>query len=84
MSRKVFKYPLPRNRQKFEIALPPFKFLRVGFQNENLFMWCEVEPERGVSTSKFSLYGTGQDISDNAVYLATYDDGPFVFHLYQE
>lgn len=59
------------------------RFLRVGFQGEGLFFWAEVIPENSPKEVKFQLFGTGQEIPDSAKYMATYDDGPFVMHLYE-
>jgi len=81
--RRVYKYPIPRSRSSFSIILPAtWKFLRVSFQQENLFLWAEVDPEAVMREYSFSLYGTGHDIGPGRTYLTTYDDGPFVFHLY--
>lgn len=81
----VYKYPVPRQLGcKFPLLLPlEFKFLRIGFQGEALFLWAEVNKDMKPVAHQFGLFGTGHDIPNNAVYLATYDDGPFVVHLYR-
>lgn len=80
----VFKYPVPKVLQKFQLALPVgFKFLRIGFQNEELFIWAEVRKDVATAICSFAAYGTGHDIPDGAAYIATYDLGPYVIHLYQ-
>lgn len=82
--KKVYKYPIPRANAKFSVMLPMgFKFLRVSFQAEQLFMWCEVTDGNLASQVNFQLFGTGQELNPNGRYLTTFDDGPFVFHLYQ-
>lgn len=81
---KVFKYPVPRRVTKFSLMLQrDFKFLRIHFQREDLQMWCEVQPDNNLEQYFFEVFGTGQEIPPGSKYLATYDDGPFVFHLYQ-
>ncbi len=81
--KKVFKYPIPRNRSKFGVVLPVgYKFIRVSFQDEQLQMWCEVEDNKRSEQANFQCFGTGHEIPLSATWLATYDDGPFVFHLY--
>ncbi len=83
--RRVYKYPIPSaTKNKFSVALPVmYKFLRVSFQETQLHMWCEVEPDSKTEIVEFQCYGTGQDIAANAFHLTTYDMGPFVFHLYR-
>ena len=82
--KRVYKYPVNRNAKKFSLILPMnFKFLRVQLQNETAFFWAEVILDGLTVEYKFELFGTGQDIPDTAKHLGTYDDGPFVFHLFQ-
>lgn len=84
MSRTLFKYPIPRNRPKFSVLLPVgFRFARVNFQGEQLMMWADVDRDAKQEQYDFQCFGTGQDIPEHAKYLTSYDDGPFVFHLFQ-
>lgn len=81
--RRVYKYPVPRRSAKFPVLLPAnFRFLRIGFQAEELFMWAEVLPDTVQVVHNFIVVGTGHDIPIGAKYVTTYDDGPFVFHVY--
>lgn len=80
----VYKYPIPRGAARFELLLPEgFKFLRVGFQGERLFLWAEVNTDNTPTTVRLGLFGTGHEVPTESRHLATYDEGPFVFHLYQ-
>jgi hypothetical protein len=80
----AYKYPVPRRSPKFSLHLPKdFKFLRIHFQGEDLQFWAEVVPEKVSDQVDFQVFGTGHEIPDHAKYLQTFDDGPFVFHLYQ-
>lgn len=82
--KRVYKYPVPMRSTKFSIPLPrSFKFLRIGFQADILQMWAEVSPEEPKLPIDFQVFGTGQDMPDGLKYLATYDNGPFVLHLFQ-
>jgi hypothetical protein len=82
--RTIYKYPVQRNEQFFSMMVPKdFKFLRIAWQNERLFLWAEITKDSDPVEQKFALFGTGQDIKPGLTYLATYDDGPFVFHLYR-
>ncbi len=81
--KKAFKYPIPKRSAKFSLMLPiGFKFLRVNPQGEELMLWAEVKDVASTQVD-FQVFGTGHEIPDEAKYLTTYDDGPFVFHLYQ-
>lgn len=71
------------HRQKFSLILPEgFRITKTGFQNESLFLWAEVNRDAAKREYNFAVYGTGQDIPDQAEYISTYEIGPFVFHLY--
>jgi hypothetical protein len=79
----VYKYPIPITSEKFSLQLPfGFKVLRIGFQNEKLFMWVEVNKDNHPVETRFLIFGTGQDIPSGANYLSTYEIGPLVFHIY--
>lgn len=83
MSQTVFKYDMPIQKAKYQLLLPRgFKFLRVGFQNEKLFMWAQVTKDIGAELYDFVVVGTGHEVPAGAKYLTTYDYGPYVFHLY--
>lgn len=81
----VFKYPitLESRDHKFSAILPHgFKFLRAQLQNGQPFMWLEVDKDANKVEYQFGIWGTGQDIPNNAVFQGTFDYGPLVFHLY--
>lgn len=81
----IYKYPVPKTLNKFTIPLPKeCDFLRIGFQNDQVFMWCLVNKDAPITPRKFSAYGTGQDVPDNQIYLATYEYGPIIIHLFED
>lgn len=80
----VYKYPVPRHSTGFGLMLPVgAKFIRIGFQREELQIWFEVIPGNSLESVSFKVFGTGHEIPDSATWLATFDDGPFVLHLYK-
>ena len=82
--KKIFKYSIPISKTKFSILLPyEYKVLRVGFQAEQLFMWAEFSDGAQNVQYDFQVFGTGQDIKPGAEYVATYELGPLVMHLYR-
>lgn len=83
MSKTVYKYPIPIKTQKFSLLLPKgWKFLSAMIQNDQPFLWAEVVDGVERIEQEFSMYGTGQEIPNNAAYLTTFSIGPFVMHLY--
>lgn len=82
--RRVYKYHLgihPRT----SIALPVgAKFLHAGQQTHEYFMWFEVDSTALVEDRIFTVHGTGHDItSPYDVWLGTFQDGPYVWHVYE-
>ncbi len=81
--RKIHKFPISRTADKFDIQIDPgFRFVRLQFQKDVLCMWAEIDASKVRQAMKFEFFGTGMAISESGQYLATYDDGPFVKHLY--
>lgn len=81
--RRAYKYPIPHTNPKFSVILPEgWKFMRVNFQGPELMMWAEVEPDAKKDVVHFQCFGTGHDIPDGFKYLTSFDQGPFVYHLY--
>lgn len=80
----IYKYKIDTDSPKFSIDMPiGWKFIRAQLQNGNPFLWAEVKDGVAKKEVHFQLFGTGHEISDDATYLTTYDQGPFVLHLYQ-
>jgi len=79
----IYNHPIPIEEEKFSLDLQDgWKFLCVAFRQDKPFMWVEVRDFTPKTQHNFQLFGTGQDIPDDARYLATYKLGPFVLHLY--
>ena len=58
----VWKYPLRDYVEKIKVPGSP-QILRVGFQNENLFVWILVEPDQPMTEITLEIYGTGHKIA---------------------
>lgn len=83
MTKRVYKYPIPNNKH-FMLSIPSnSQFLRVAMQNDMHQVWFIVDVDSPPVERKFRLYGTGQDIQPGANWLFTYDNGPFVLHLFE-
>ena len=63
------------------------EILFVQIQNRQMFnacIWAKVNPENELEKRKFVVIGTGHSFDDtNMNYIGTYQDGPFVWHLFE-
>lgn len=83
----IYKYDLPNvTNTKFILSLPKgAKFLCVQTQRDKPKMWFIINPDKPVEQVVFRVIGTGIDIEDNFndEYLGTFQEGPFVWHLFK-
>lgn len=76
---KIFKYEV-----SVEIEMPVgATILSVQMQGGTAQLWALVDPYAGTERRRFAVIGTGWDIPDHHVYLGTWQDGPFVWHLFE-
>jgi hypothetical protein len=63
------------------------EILTVQIQNGQMFnacIWAKVNPENELEKRQFVVIGTGHSFDDtNCEYIGTYQDGPFVWHLFE-
>ena len=60
------------------------QILTVQIQNDEPYIWVKVNPENDVETRTFEVVGTGHSFDDtNMKYIGTFQDGPFVWHLFE-
>ena len=86
--RRVYKYPIPTNfvglEAVFELEIPEeAKALTVQVQNSVPCLWAEVWSSDEPKKRKFRIVGTGWDIPAFFDYVGTWQEGPFVWHLYE-
>lgn len=88
--RTIFKYPF-EIEDEFRLELPfGAKFLSAEIQQNGgglgqPTMWAEVESDNTTSPRYFAIRGTGHalDFGRPAFFLATFQQGPFVWHLFE-
>ena len=81
--KRVYKYPISNDRS-FTVKMDAkAKVLKVGPQNNEWFLWALVDPDAPKIERHFYLYGTGHDIPEGKVHLATWEVGPFVIHCFE-
>lgn len=84
MAKQIWKYSLEN-----VIEMPKgAEILKVDIQNGQMFnaqMWVKVNTENEVEKRMFEVIGTGQNFDDtNRKYIGTYQDGPFVWHVFEK
>lgn len=79
----IWKFELTR-LQLCHIRMPVgAKIVRLARQGESICMWAVVEPTNDLEERKFTTVGTGQPIPKVSRYVGTWDDPPFVWHLFE-
>jgi len=84
MAKQIWKYSLENI-----IEMPKgAEILTIDIQNGQMFnaqMWVKVDTENEVEKRMFEVIGTGQNFDDtNKKYVGTYQDGPFVWHVFEK
>lgn len=84
MTKRCYKYPVVYKAKKFSLMLPQgAQFLRVNWQGQELFVWYLVDIDAPVFQKDFYFYGTGHDVAPDHKYVTTFDNGPFVMHMFE-
>jgi len=84
--RKVYKYPVsvPHYERVARVEAPdPQRIVMFDAQGRDLFVWVEVIEDRPTKVAEFVVYGTGQEIEEDDVWVASCQANGFVWHLYQ-
>jgi hypothetical protein len=78
--KQIWKYKLSESGIEMPIDA---EILSVQLQNDIPHIWAMVSPQNELEKRKFVIVGTGQSFDDtNMKYIGTYQDGPFVWHLF--
>lgn len=82
--KRIFKYPLEiTDRQT--INMPgEAQLLTVKMQGGVPCLWAIVETEKPSRPHTIQIFGTGHDATDAGAYIATFQTGPLVFHVFEE
>ena len=84
----VFKYPIPGRPNAFgdfTLTLPKGAVvLHIAPQDGKRCLWAEVErDEEMMIPREFRIVSTGGDVIEEAHHVATWQEPPFVWHLYE-
>ena len=81
--RTIHKYPITIT-DEFIVQMPrAHKVIHIGEQRTFPQMWVEVDSEAELEDMTFYVVGTGNSIPPLALHLGTWQDGRFVWHLYE-
>lgn len=81
----IFKYKIKLQREPQYLVTPGVpNIIRVGDQEGEPHVWCEITPEADPHSTRLYLVGTGWDIPQNTKYLGSADCSGFVWHIYKE
>lgn len=78
----IWKFQLPSPLCVIEMPAGA-TVIRVGRQGASICLWAIVETDNPMETRSFATVGTGHRIPPESRHLGTWDDGPFVWHLFE-
>jgi hypothetical protein len=86
MEKRIFKYEL--RSDGINISMPKgAEILTVQSQNRTLCLWALVDPEADKEIRYFEVFRTGHpvgyDMGVTRNYIATVQDGSFVWHVFE-
>jgi hypothetical protein len=79
----IYKYQLTLSDSP--ITMPKgAEILTVKLQNDTPTLWALIDTDIYLEESRLIVIrGTGHPVEDNAKYITTYMDGPFVWHAFE-
>ena len=85
MKGTIYKFPIPDHPADFSIMMRSGMPLYVGVDQKDgkPYLWASVELEEEETEVKFKIIGTGSlvDTQEEWLYVGTWQQGPFVWHL---
>jgi hypothetical protein len=85
MDMKILKIELKVTASQFLKMPEKSEIMDIQMQNGKPVMWFLTEPDSKEIEVRINIYGTGWEIQDNGTkdeYLATVQDGDFVWHFF--
>lgn len=82
--KRVLKYSVSLNDSPTSIRMPEnAKIVLVGHQSGNVRLWAEVNDKNLEQVREFVIHGTGRSIPDGQEWVASFQMGSFVWHVYE-
>lgn len=80
----IYKYVLNITPPETVVNIPAGSIVRrVAMQNGEPTFWAEVDTSAPKVSKIFRILGTGHEIPENAHWVGSCEDGPFIWHLFQ-
>lgn len=83
----IYKYQLPgtANGVVAEFLMPAHaEIVHAGLDpNHYPCLWAIVEVSNTETVRRFCIAGTGREIPKNTIYIKSWVDGPFTWHLFE-
>jgi len=82
----IYKYPIEKITNSQTVMLPKSaRILHINEQNNNLYLWAEVNPSNELESRTIRIYGTGNEV-EGGIYINTLlrFGGHLVLHFYEE
>ena len=79
----VWKFPLDLNRLSYVRMPTGYEILKIDCQDDQPMIWALVDPEAPMDTHGFLIRGTGHPVPDGMGHIASFFQGPFVWHVFQ-
>lgn len=84
----IYKYAIQFKEHQQTLMPRGAKVLSVQTQNGKPFIWAACEREAAQDFRHFRVLGTGREVANDEwarlTYVGTWQDGPFVWHLFEE
>ena len=80
----IWKFPIEIARREQTICVPQYaQLLHVGLDPDGTScIWFQVEPNKARVDFNVAVVGTGHPVPTDGVYRGTFNQGPFVWHVY--
>ena len=81
----MWKFPLRVTDDIQLVRTMPFGAIPVRFAMQRGIptLWCLVNERNSMQDRRFVVVGTGRPIPDSYEYIASCEDGPFVWHAFE-
>jgi len=83
MAKVIYKYAIERLHDNVLEMPTGAEFLHVDVQDGRAVAWFMIDTTAPLSDRGFEIIGTGQAIPQGRKYLGTYQEPPYVWHLFE-
>ncbi|KAA0117846.1 hypothetical protein CIW48_26955 [Methylobacterium sp. P1-11] len=82
---QIWKFDVKPSLEPITFKAPGLgKALFFGLQDHQARVWMKIKPGHPEVERRIQVVGTGHDIPENWRYVGSVQDGPYVWHCFQE